>query len=180
MYVLCAMLNLSVMSSSFWPHVTTAHQAPLSTGILQARILEWVAMPLSRGSSQPRDRTQVSHTAGGFFPVWTTREDYSALLAQAEWRTAPPLKPAWHDGNMKVKISIFLSTVALNFLNYNCRIFLSVFPARARAHYKTDQVLLVSIFITSCKAPETINIWWMNKTRNKWVIVVVSTRTKND
>ena len=36
-------------------------------GILQPRILQWVAMPFSRGSSQPKDRTQVSHTAGGFF-----------------------------------------------------------------------------------------------------------------
>ena len=36
-------------------------------GILQARILEWVALPFSRESSQPRDRTQVSHIAGGFF-----------------------------------------------------------------------------------------------------------------
>ena len=36
-------------------------------GILQARILEWVALPFSRASSQPRDRTQVSHIAGGFF-----------------------------------------------------------------------------------------------------------------
>ena len=36
-------------------------------GILQARILEWVAFPFSRGSSQLRDRTQVSHIAGGFF-----------------------------------------------------------------------------------------------------------------
>ena len=36
-------------------------------GILQARILEWVAVPFSRGSSQPRDQTQVSHIAGGFF-----------------------------------------------------------------------------------------------------------------
>jgi len=35
-------------------------------GILQARILEWVAMPSSRGSFQPRDQTQVSSTAGGF------------------------------------------------------------------------------------------------------------------
>ena len=33
-------------------------------GILQARVLEWVAFPFSRGSSQPRDRTQVSHIAG--------------------------------------------------------------------------------------------------------------------
>ena len=35
-------------------------------GILQARILEWVAFPFSRGSSQPRDQTQVSHVAGRF------------------------------------------------------------------------------------------------------------------
>ena len=37
-------------------------------GILQARILEWVAFPFSRGSSQPSDQTQVSHIAGEFFP----------------------------------------------------------------------------------------------------------------
>ena len=43
-------------------------------GILQAKILEWVAFPFSRGSSQPRDQTQVSHTAGGFFTSWPTRE----------------------------------------------------------------------------------------------------------
>ena len=36
-------------------------------GIFQARILEWVAFPFSRGSSQPRDRTQISRIAGGFF-----------------------------------------------------------------------------------------------------------------
>ena len=38
-------------------------------GILQARILEWVAMPFSRGSSQPRDRNQVSCIEGRFFTV---------------------------------------------------------------------------------------------------------------
>jgi len=37
-----------------------ALQAPMFMGILQAKILEWVAMPSSRGSSQPRDGTQVS------------------------------------------------------------------------------------------------------------------------
>ena len=51
-----------------------AYQTPLSMGILQARILEWVAMSSSRGSSQPRDRTRVSHIAGGFFTTWATRE----------------------------------------------------------------------------------------------------------
>ena len=43
-------------------------------GILQARILEWVAFPFSRGSSQPRDRTQVSRIASGFFTSRATRE----------------------------------------------------------------------------------------------------------
>ena len=40
--------------------------------ILQARILEWVAFPFSRGSSQPRDWTQASCIAGGFFTSWAT------------------------------------------------------------------------------------------------------------
>ena len=49
---------------------TVAHQASLSMGILQATILEWVVMRSSRGSSQPRDQTQVSHNAGRFFTLW--------------------------------------------------------------------------------------------------------------
>ena len=43
-------------------------------GILQARILEWVAFPFSRASSQPRDRTEVSRIAGRFLTSWATRE----------------------------------------------------------------------------------------------------------
>ena len=43
-------------------------------GILQARIVEWVAMPSSRGSSQPRDQTQVSCIAGRFFTIGASRE----------------------------------------------------------------------------------------------------------
>ena len=42
-------------------------------GILQAIVLEWVAMPSSRGSSQLRDRIWVSHIAGRFFTIWATR-----------------------------------------------------------------------------------------------------------
>ena len=49
-------------------------------GLLQARIVEWVAFPFSRGSSQPRDQTQVSCIAGGFFTSWATRE------AQEYWK----------------------------------------------------------------------------------------------
>ena len=43
-------------------------------GILQARILKWVAISYSKGSSQPRDQTRVSRTAGRFFTIWATRE----------------------------------------------------------------------------------------------------------
>ena len=63
----CGVLSRSVVSlCDPW---SVAHQAPLSMETLQARILEWVAMPSSRGSSQPRDRTQVFHIAGGFFTI---------------------------------------------------------------------------------------------------------------
>ena len=53
----------SVVTKSLWPHE-----------IFQARILELVAIPFSRGSSQLRDLAQASHIAGGFFTNWATRE----------------------------------------------------------------------------------------------------------
>ena len=52
-------------------------------GILQARILEWIAMPTSRGSSQPRHQTQVFRIVGWFFTSWATRE------AQEYWSGWP-------------------------------------------------------------------------------------------
>ena len=53
-------------------------------GILQARVLEWIAMPSSRGSSQPRDHSQVSHVAGGIFTIRATRETQKALSRPLE------------------------------------------------------------------------------------------------
>ena len=47
-------------------------------GILQPRILEWIAIPFSGGSSQPRDQIQVSHIAGGFFTIFI-------LVRTIEW-----------------------------------------------------------------------------------------------
>ena len=58
---LCDPLNCSLPGSS-------VH------GILQARVLDCIAISFSRGSSQPRDQTQVSHIAGEFFTIWVTRE----------------------------------------------------------------------------------------------------------
>ena len=66
--------SCSALSDSLWPHgLYTVH------GILQARILEWVAYPFSRASSQPRDWTQVSQIAGGCFTNWTIMWDYFAI-----------------------------------------------------------------------------------------------------
>ena len=73
------MFNRSVVSDSATPWAA-ARQAPLSVGILQAGVLEWVAMSFSRGSSRPRDQTQISRIAGAFFPVSATRE------TQEYWR----------------------------------------------------------------------------------------------
>ena len=53
-------------------------------GIFQTRILEWVAIPFSRGSSQPRDQTWVSCIAGSFFTVWAMREASSISLSFLE------------------------------------------------------------------------------------------------
>ena len=60
--------SLSVVFDFLRPLGNTVH------GILQARILEWVAFPFSRGSSQSRDQTQVSRIAGRFYISWATRE----------------------------------------------------------------------------------------------------------
>ena len=52
-------------------------------GILQARILQWVTFPFSKGPSQPRDQSQVSHTAGRFFTSWATKEALKFILGEA-------------------------------------------------------------------------------------------------
>ena len=61
-----AVLSCLVVSDVVTPW-TVARQVPLPMGILQTRILEWVAMPSSQGTSQPRDQTQVFCVAGRFF-----------------------------------------------------------------------------------------------------------------
>ena len=55
-------------------------------GILQARILEWVAVPFSRGSSQHRGQTQASRVAGRFFTNWATREAQWLTYIEQVWK----------------------------------------------------------------------------------------------
>ena len=71
---------LSVVSWLFATPWTVAHQVPLVWGILQARILEWLAIPFSRGSSRPRDQTWVSCITGKFFTWMRKASENKTLL----------------------------------------------------------------------------------------------------
>ena len=77
-YCVCLLTRL-VMSDSETPRTVACQTLLLEKGracqtLLQTRILKRVSMLSSRRSSQPRDRTQVSHVAGGFFTIWATTE----------------------------------------------------------------------------------------------------------
>ena len=73
-------------------------------GILQARILEWVAFPFSRGSSQPRDQTQVSRIAGGFF----TRLSHKGSPRILEWVACP-----FSSGSSQLRNQTRVSCIAM-------------------------------------------------------------------
>ena len=77
----------SLQPHGLYPPGSSVHE------IFQARILEWVAISFFRGSSQPRDPTQVSHTADRFFTIWTTRELLWVCI-QKKWK--PELRYMYH------------------------------------------------------------------------------------
>ena len=67
----------SVVSNSLQPHPMDCSPPGFSVyGIFQARMLEWVAIPISRGSSWPRDWTCVFYSAGRFFTHWAIVEGH--------------------------------------------------------------------------------------------------------
>ena len=74
-------------------------------GILQGRILEWIAIPFSRRSSQCRDQTRVSCIAGRYFTIWATREAAYVMYAQFQ-----------NGGKEKVE---WIEKVALMFIYYH-------------------------------------------------------------
>ena len=87
--VMCLVAQLCLAIVTPW---ILARQAPLSMGILQARILKWGCHSSSRGSSQPRDLTQVSRIVDRFSTVWATREAckriYSYINEGGTWSAA--------------------------------------------------------------------------------------------
>ena len=62
-----------------WDPMDCSLSGPSVHGILQARILEWVAIPFFRASTRPRDWIQVSCIARRFFTVWATKEVYNVI-----------------------------------------------------------------------------------------------------
>ena len=84
-------VHMRAKSLQFYPTLCDPMDCSLPSssvhGILQARTLEWFVSPLSRGSSWPRDRTQVSCIAGRIFTVWATKEAQSEFTAgfHSEW-----------------------------------------------------------------------------------------------
>ena len=89
--------NCSIVSNSCNPRVH---------GILQARILEWVVIPFPRGSSQPRDQTQVSHVAGRFFTSWATRE--------AQQKAWPSLNAMTNSHLNEISSKIYANSQGMN------------------------------------------------------------------
>ena len=75
-------VSCSVMSDSLQLHGRAACSLSGSSvrGILQARILEWVAMPSSRKSSQARYQTWVSWIVGRFFIIWATKRKMGRMI----------------------------------------------------------------------------------------------------
>ena len=90
------------MSNSVTPWAIV-HQASLSMEILPARILEWVAIPSFRGSSQPRDRTQVSCIAGRCFILWATREARYIYEQDSIW-SKTPFDSLWPHGLHHIRL----------------------------------------------------------------------------
>ena len=93
-------------------------------GILQARILEWVDMPSSRGFSQASDRTQVSHIAREFFTVWATREALQMVTTAMNIEDSPWKKSYDKSGQCIKKqrhhFTAKICIVSIWFFQYSC------------------------------------------------------------
>ena len=107
--LICVCVLCHSVMSNFWDPVNCSPLGSSVHRILQARILqailEWAAIPFSRGSSWPRNWTCISCIAGRFFTIWATREDLifffcggggedASLVAQMV-RNLPAMQETW-------------------------------------------------------------------------------------
>ena len=105
--------------------------------ILQARILEWIVNSFSRGSSWPRDWTQVSHIAGRVFTIWATREALKALFGLDVYSCNPKVRKQKRKSSANCCCSVMkLCLILCNRMNSNTAGFpvLHCLPELAQTH----------------------------------------------
>ena len=135
-------------------------------GILQARILEWVAFPLSRGSSQPRDSTQVSHIAGGFFTSWATRE------AQEYWSIPSPAdlpEPGIELGSPALQADPLKTELSGKQERYKVCLFMQAFSLRKWGG--SNNCTLCFLYEGFQSQPQTCNIHYINHHLYSFLVV---------
>ena len=109
------LLSYWLMSDSSATPWTVAHQAP--HGISQARILEWVAISLSRRSSQIRDWIQISCTGRWILSHWTTREAHTIKMHALKGNVALNIKNSSNEN--KDEYAVTLMNIAGDLVNQN-------------------------------------------------------------
>ena len=127
--------------------------------IFQARIPKWVAISCFRGSSQPRDQTQVSHTVGRHFTVWAPRE-----VSTAEEIGKHTLHHTLQEQSHK-EMGPDQTKLSLGFLVYN---WTSQWLLRWQILKRTEPVLLtVRLGAGKCSPPQFLLVK-ASKTRQEW------------
>ena len=133
----CESVSHSVVSNSLWPHWLYSLPGSSVHEILQAIILEWVAIPFSRGSSWPRDRTHVSCTAGGFFTIWATRvsKEKSHVLLSIHYSGGRPTKFGRHSNRPKFSDQFLPSSQSKRMQSYGRRVLRSLVAKYALSNW---------------------------------------------
>ena len=143
--------SFSVMSDSLRTHDYTVHW------ILQVRILGWVAIPFSRGSSKPRDQAQVSRIAGRFFINWVIRE-----------APCPPLTTLCFPHNLQIH-SLIEELLPQHYLNSwkICTVFCKIHHVGLKRGPKVFFLMLKSTGVGFGRASGMVLVFWYISERTK-------------
>ena len=106
-FSLCVLVTQSCMT--LCNHMDCSPPGSSIYGILQVRIVEWVAIPFSRGSSWSSDRTWVSCIVGWFFTIWATRE------TGFPWSVHVLIQYILHFTHISLSLSEIISFICLRY-----------------------------------------------------------------
>ena len=136
--------------------------------ILHSRILVWVAIPVSRGSSQPKDWTQVSFIAGRFFTVWVTGKPIQAYWSGLPFPTPGDLPDPWIEPPSSVLfeslqaeslLSQNYQTVKIRLWHFFHKMFVNILKQKIEKQI-TNKLIIKQTFVTH----------WISARLVKWVI----------